>query len=603
MSAPNQLDDLKRRFQTTSVWKVSRRLMSFMRPYWKTVAAAWAVQAAALTLMFVPADIIGRVCADIKSRDFSRLWLFAIIVVANEFVRFGISFLFSRLVIRATGRAEWDLQVRLYDALQRMSLSYHDRESTGQLISRMITDMRFVGAFYRMVVFTMTEIALVFVIGTAYLFWKGPLLALVSISLLPVVAIVMVRFARMVRLRFYDVRQQHGVVTTVLSENISGVQVVRGFAREREQTGLFERESRTLIDREMSAAQIWTFNEPAVAATINLGFALTFFVAAMLVGGRPPGDAVFGASVAFFFALRFVAMRLYGLANGLGMTLRSVASADRIFEMLDKTPEIRDPKDHKTLAEGQGRVVFDHVSFGYDPSRPVLRDIDLAVEPGQMVALVGRTGSGKTSLVSLLPRFYDVTSGRVLIDGQDVRDVTLDSLRADIGLVFQDSFLFSRSVAENIAYADPKADMERVVRSAETAKAAEFIKDLPEGYDTIVGERGVTLSGGQRQRLTIARALMKDPRILILDDSTSSVDPTTERGIHEAMMHVAKYRTTFVIAHRLSTVRRADLIVVLDEGRIVERGTHDELLAKGGLYRTICELQFDKDASAGTETP
>jgi ABC-type multidrug transport system fused ATPase/permease subunit len=408
--------------------------------------------------------------------------------------------------------------------------------------------------------------------------------------MLPVATYFVLRYASTMRMKFYDVREKYGDLTTVLSENIAGVQVVRGFAREQDQIGKFSRVSRALIDKIIPAERVWTFHAPLYTAYVTLGFAVTFVMGGFLVFARPE---LLGGLVSFFFALRVITSRLSWLGQGISNAQRAIASADRIFETLDERADVEDRPNALPLAEGPGRVVFENVSFGYSKDTPVLKDVNLVVEPGQMVALVGRTGSGKSTLVSLLPRFYDVTSGRLLIDGQDVRDMTLNSLRSDIGLVFQDSFLFSRSVAENIASADPDADMEHVMRTAEAAQAHDFVKDLPAGYETIVGERGVTLSGGQRQRLTIARALMKDPRVLILDDSTSSVDPTTEREIHEAMMHLAKYRTTFVIAHRLSTVRHADVIVVLEDGRIVERGTHDELMRRNGIYRTICTLQFD----------
>ncbi len=599
MSGPHHLEDLDRRQATVSSWKMGWRLTVFLRPYWKTVLAGWVFSALGIAMMFVPADVIGRVSEDLKDLNFSHLWLWAAIVVANELLRFAISYPRARLDIRSTGRAEWDLQMRLYDALQRESLSFHDRESSGQLISRMITDMRFVGSFFRMVLTQFVEIGLVLTVGMAYLFWKSWPLALCSLAALPLATWLSLRFAVRVRPKFYEVRRQHGVVTAVLSENLAGVRVVRGFAREQDQIDRFAREGETLIEKEVSAARMWAFNEPLFGALVTLGMALAFYVGGMMVMKAPLDKGLFGTVLSFFFALRVVTMRLGWLGHVVGHAQRAVASADRIFEVMDAVPEITSAKAAGPLADGPGRVEFDHVTFGYDKAKPVLKDLSLTVEPGQMVALVGKTGSGKTTLASLLPRFYDVGSGRVLIDGQDVRDVEIESLRADIGLVFQNSFLFSRTVAENIAYGEPKADMERIVKTSEAAQAHEFIKDLPEGYDTVVGERGVTLSGGQRQRLTIARALMKDPRILILDDSTSSVDPTTEREIHEAMMHLAKYRTTFVIAHRLSTVRRADLIVVLDDGRIAETGTHDHLLARGGLYKAICEQQFGNDLTTG----
>ena len=598
MSVHDHFNDLKERQQTASAWKVGRRLTRFLKPYWKLVAATFCVQAVGLSMMFVPADITGRFVNDVKNNEFRWVWIYVLVVVVNELLRFGISFARAILHVRATGHAEWDLQMKLYDALQRMGLSYHDRESSGQLISRMIMDMRFVGSFYRMVIFTMVETGMVFVLGMGYLFYKSWQLALWSLVMLPVAGWLVVRFATKVRMRFYDVRQEYGEMTSVLNENIAGVQVVRGFAREDGQTEKFRIRAETLIDRMLKAMRIWAWNAPLYTAFITIGLAITLYIGGNMAFGLVPTDPgykeILGTIVAFFMALRIITGRLSWMGRGISHAQRAIASADRIFELLDETPEVHDERDSAKLKPGPGSVVFDDASFEYEPDKPVLHNINLEVEPGQMVALVGRTGSGKSTLVALLPRFYDVTAGRILIDGQDIRDVKLNDLRVNIGLVFQDSFLFSRTVAENIAYANPDTDMQQIIRTAEAARAHDFVQSLPEGYHTIIGERGVTLSGGQRQRLTIARALLKDPRILILDDSTSSVDPTTEREIHEAMMHLAKYRTTFVIAHRLSTVRRADLIVVLEDGRIAETGTHDELIERGGIYRTICDLQFDR---------
>ena len=594
MSVHDHFEDLKQRQQTVSAWKVGRRLTGFLRPYWKIVVLTWAVQAVGLLMMFVPADMTGRFVNDLKANEYGRVGWYALIMVVTAVLQFGITFLRSMLNVKACGRAEWDMQMKLYDALQRMSLSYHDRESSGQLISRMIMDMRFVGSFYRMVIFTLAEVLLVMLIGLAYLFWLSWELAVWSLLMVPVAAWLAVWFGGRVRTKFYDVRQQYGEVTNVLNENIAGVQVVRGFARERGQIEKFRGRAERLIDRVLEAVRVWAFYAPLDTALITIGLAVTLYIGGQMVYARPLDKNLLGVVVSAFLAMKLITMRLGWLGHGISHAQRAVASADRIFELLDETPEVRDKPDAQPLREGPGRVVFDHVSFRYAADNPVLHDVDLTVEPGQMVALVGRTGSGKSTFVSLLSRFYDVTAGRITIDDQDVRDVQLNSLRRDIGLVFQDSFLFSRTVAENIAYANPDADMEQIIRTAETARADEFVRDLPEGYHTVIGERGVTLSGGQRQRLTIARALLKDPRILILDDSTSSVDPTTEREIHEAMMHLAKYRTTFVIAHRLSTVRRADLIVVLEDGRIAETGTHDELMNRGGIYRAICDLQFDR---------
>jgi ABC-type multidrug transport system fused ATPase/permease subunit len=273
-------------------------------------------------------------------------------------------------------------------------------------------------------------------------------------------------------------------------------------------------------------------------------------------------------------------------------TARASAGADRIYEILDMEPDVAEKRSAVKLPDGPGEVVFENVSFAYNEGSPVLKNINLRVNGGQMVALVGHTGAGKTTLVNLVPRFYDASEGSISLDGVDVRDLKISSLRRNVALVFQDTFLFSASIADNIAYSRPDAAEEEIGRCAEAAQAREFIDELEEGYDTVIGERGVTLSGGQRQRLAIARALLANPRVLIMDDATASVDSATERQIQEAMLELSRGRTTFVIAHRVSTVRRADLIVVLEAGRIVEMGTHQELLARGGVYRGICEVQF-----------
>jgi ABC-type multidrug transport system fused ATPase/permease subunit len=413
------------------------------------------------------------------------------------------------------------------------------------------------------------------------------------------VVLVATRYGRRSGPALQDVQQRIAELTADVEENVSGVRVVKAFAAEDRQLERFRRSAGRVFGQSMLATRLRAFYNPFLGFLPNLGLAVI-----LLVGGQQvvQGSLSLGDFTAFYaYLLMLIApMRLLGV--NLATVQRATASGARIFELLDRAPRVVSPPDARPLPAGRGRVELRDVSFAYEGSPPALQGIDLVVEAGTTVALVGATGSGKTTLVQLLGRLYDVSGGAVLVDGADVREVDLRSLRREIAVVDDDPFLFSASVHENIAYARPEARRDEVERAAERARAAEFIAALPEGYDTRVGERGLTLSGGQRQRLAIARALLADPRILVLDDATSSVDASTEQAIKAALREVMAGRTTFVIAHRLSTIALADDIMVLERGRIAARGSHGELLERSGLYSEIA-AQGLPDESPSTGRP
>ena len=484
----------------------------------------------------------------------------------------------------------YDLRNRLYDHIQHLPFSFHDRTQTGQLISRTIEDVRAIERFTGSGIVELISLILLLVGIVTILFINEPRLAL--IGLLPMIPLVLLttHFGQRIGGYFLVVDNALGDLSSRLQENVSGVQVVRAFAREPYEIERFDHFNRALYKARVKVLSTWSRIMPTTHFLVTLGTILILWF-----GGRMvlSGQMTIGEVVAFNGYLLLLANPAQQLTWLVNMAGEASAGVQRAFEVLDTQPAIQSPPGAIILPQLSGKVEFDHVDFQYSGGAvPALQDIDLQVEPNQVVALIGTTGSGKTSLVNLIPRFYDVTRGAVRVDGYDVRQVELTSLRRQIGIVLQTSLLFSVSIAENIAYGRPDASREEIIAAAKAAQAHDFIMEMPDGYETIVGERGVTLSGGQRQRVAIARALLMDPRILILDDSTSSVDAETERIIQKALSRLMEGRTTFVIAHRLSTVRRADLILVMNEGRIVERGRHEDLLRQGGLYREIYDLQL-----------
>jgi ATP-binding cassette subfamily B protein len=496
-------------------------------------------------------------------------------------------------------RVGYNLRNRMYDHIQYLPFTYHDHAQSGQLISRCIEDVRSIERFAGGAVTELVRFVLL-TVGIIYLmFVDHPQLA--TIALLPMIPLVWItsNFGTKIGKLFFAVDNSVGDVSNRLQENVVGVQVVRAFAREPYEIDRFEAANRQVFQSWVHVIDEWSKIMPTSHWLTTVSVILILWFGGQMV---LDGTLTVGAIVAFnayILMLAEPAQQLTALVNASG---EAAAGAQRVFEVLDTKPAIQSPVDAVRLETLLGEVEFRGVGLKYHDERTAsLRGINLRVEPNRIVALIGPTGSGKTSLVNLIPRFYDVSQGSVLVDGVDVREMDLISLRKQIGIVLQTSLLFSDTIKANIAYGRPDATMDEVVAAANAAQAHEFIEGFTNGYDTLVGERGVTLSGGQRQRVAIARALLMDPRILILDDSTSSVDTQTEKLIQAALNALMEGRTTFVIAHRLSTVRRADMILVMDRGRIVEQGTHNELLTRDGLYKEIHDLQLIDHAGFAEE--
>jgi len=493
----------------------------------------------------------------------------------------------------ASLQVAYRLRNDLYDKLQRLPYAYHDRARTGELMSRLTSDVE---AMRMAVGFGFGALAsnAMFLVGIAgFLFYIDWRFTLVATAVMPILMLTALKYARVVEPLFGSVQQQVARMTALVQENVTGVRVIKAFARENEEIQRFGRENEEIYTRNLEAVQKNALYHPALDFIANVG---TLFV--LLYGGVQVivGRITIGSLIAFHSYLMMLIWPVRMMGYLLGVMQRARASAKRVFEILDTPTELAEEPGSRDLPRLNGQVRFENVSFGYSGDKSVIHEIDIDVEPGQTIALLGATGSGKTSIVNLIPRFYDPARGRVTVDGYDVRYATFRSLRGQIGIVLQESFLFSTTVRDNIRFGRPDASDEEVEAAARAAKAHDFIVKLHRGYDTVVGERGVGLSGGQRQRIAIARALLIDPRILILDDSTSSVDMQTEFEIQQALEELMRDRTTFIIAHRLSAVKKADQILVLDNGRIVERGNHQELLARGGIYHEIYKLQWENIA-------
>jgi ATP-binding cassette subfamily B multidrug efflux pump len=570
-----------------SLW----RLREFLRPYWNRVlfSALFLISMTAINLAvpFILRQVIDVGLASLEL-DFIAYAALALVGlgILNSVLAYG-----QRYLIESVSHSvSYDLRNKLYDHIQHLPFSFHDRTQSGQLISRSIEDVRAIERFTGTGLPELVRIALLMSGIVTLLFLDNAKLALIALLPMLPLALITSNFGRRISRFFLNVENALGELSVRLQENVSGVQVVRAFSREPYEVQRFDE-----INRELFSARLTVINEfSKIMPTSHflIGFA-TILILWFGGGMVMRGELTLGELVAFNSYMLLLAEPLHVMGWLVNSAGEASAGVQRTVEILDKQPEIRNAPHAVELPKLSGKVEFQDVSFRYaGDNRHALREIDLSVEPNQVVALIGATGSGKTSLVNMIPRFYDVTEGSVQVDGFDVRQADLTSLRRQIGIVLQTSLLFSASISENIAYGQPDASEEEIIAAATAAQAHEFILDLPEQYQTIVGERGVTLSGGQRQRVAIARALLMDPRILILDDSTSSVDTHTEYLIQQALERLMQGRTTFVIAQRLSTIRRADLILVMDQGCIIERGTHAGLIAHDGLYREIYEMQF-----------
>jgi ATP-binding cassette, subfamily B, multidrug efflux pump len=571
-----------------------RRLFAYLKPYSRQMAYAYG--ATILVTLFnlaVPQIIKDAIDNGIATGQASALFAAGGLILGLALIR-GVAGFGQRYYGEwLTHRVAYDFRNDFYNAVQGLPFSFHDRTQTGDLMSRATSDISETERFVGIGLMDLIATALMLVGVITAMLLESVDLALLALIPIPILVVATLRFGGTVRPMFKLIQEQMGTLSATMQESLTGISVVKAFAREPYELEKFDEANDEWFDRRYSLIRVWANNWPfftfLVATSI---FLLLWFGGPRALDGEITVGSLF-ALISYVLLLSGPVQRLGFLVN---LAATAGASAARVFEMIDEPNEIDEQPDALKLEDCRGEVVFENVGFSYQEGQPILQGLNFRVDPGQTVALIGPTGSGKSTVTNLIPRFYNATEGRVLVDGHDVNDLNLRSLRRHVGIVLQDPFLFSQTIGQNIAYGRPNASFEEIVAAARAARAHEFILNFADGYNTRVGERGVTLSGGQKQRIAIARALLTDPRILILDDSTSSVDTETEHLIQEALNVLMEGRTTFVIAQRLVTLKSADFILVLDQGQIVQRGTHDELLAVPGLYREIYDLQLkDQD--------
>ncbi|HEY7893188.1 MAG TPA: ABC transporter ATP-binding protein [Solirubrobacteraceae bacterium] len=608
------------------------RLLRFLGPYRRGLIASLLLASGAMVMTVLLPTLTGDAVETIskgalhtrrhelalRAHDRRELLLLALAVVAAVLARWALTYMRRMIAGRVSLGIEYDLRERLYRHLHSLELGFFDRQQTGQLMSRVTVDLQAVRFFLGYGLVFIMQFILTIVLAAGAMFATNAKLALIALASVPFVVVISNRYGRRARPAIQEVQQRIGELTADAEENISGVRVVKSFAQEPRQLERFKGSVARVFEQAMVATRLEAKYNPVIAFLPQLGIA-----AVLLIGGESVvhGHLTLGQFAKFYLYLNMLVSPTRSLGMTLNLAQRATASGARIFELLDRAPRMTERAGAAPLPAGRGHVQLRGVTLHYEhdheltalgaatterhgkrDARAVLSDINLDIAGGRTVALVGATGSGKTSLVSLIPRLYDVSEGQVLLDGIDVRDVTMRSLRSAIAVVSDDPFLFSTTVAENIAYARPDATRAEIELAAQRSQAHDFITRLAQGYDTRVGERGQTLSGGQRQRIAIARALLANPRVLILDDATSSVDASTEQSIKLALAEAMAGRTTVVIAHRLSTIALADEIVVLDHGRIVAQGDHRRLLEDSGLYREIVEKGLPETVFMTTET-
>lgn len=572
------------------------RCFSYLRPHWKLTAGAYLMMLLIdLINMLNPQLIRWAIDNGIRAKQTSLMALAVVALLGLVIIKGVFTYLQGVWTEVASQNVAYDLRNEIQHKITQLSFSFHDQAEAGDLLSRSIQDVERIRFLTGRATFRVTEGIFLMLITAVVMIWMNARLGLLAIVAMPLLVIQSIRFGRVFRPLSAQIQKQLAVLTTRVEQNLRGVRVVKSFAQEEAEIERFEKENKHWFDLSAYAARLQATNMPLLHLIANISSVVILWYGGSLVinGGLSLGELV---------AFTVYLAQLISPVRFLGMILPAIsmasASAERVFEILDAVPEVREEPDAIPLVAKRGHIRFEHVSFSYTKqamrniASEVLKDINFEVLPDQVVALLGPTGSGKTTIVNLIPRFYDPTEGRVTIDGIDIKKVTLNSLRSQIGMVLQETTLFAASIRENITFGKPDATQEEIETAAKAAQAHEFIMQMPKGYDTHVGERGVTLSGGQKQRLAIARAILTNPRILILDDATSSVDTETEHLIQLALDRVMQGRTTFVIAHRLSTVQRADLILVMDKGRIVGRGKHDELLKTCPLYQNIYHQQL-----------
>ena len=577
-------------------WRILLRCFRYLRPYWQKTLGVYLAMLGILGInLLVPQSIGWIVDSGIRANDARTLGLGALALLALTLLKGFLTFWQGRWAESASQSVAYDLRNAIHDRLLALSFSYHDRTETGQLLSRSLQDVERVRFLTGRAFLRIAE-GVVLLLGTAVvLVLISPLLALLALCTMPVLAYRALAFGRQFRPVSRAIQNQLAILTTRLEQNLRGIRVVKTFAQEPAEIVRFGQANDRWFELSARSARLQAINTPLLDLIANIGSVLIIWYGGLLV---IRGQLSVGELVAFTTYLAQLVSPVSRLGTLIPAVAEATAAGERVFEILDTAPEVHDAPDATPLPLVRGHVRFDQVSFAYFGRHRVLSDISFEAQPGQVIALLGATGSGKSTIINLIPRFYEPTAGRITIDGYDISRVTLSSLRAQISIVLQESTLFATSVRENIAFGCPDAGFEAIVEAARIAQAHAFIMELPNGYETEVGERGVTLSGGQRQRVAIARALLKDPRILILDDATASVDTQTEQQIQIALQQLMRGRTSFVIAQRLSTLRAADLILVLEGGRIAARGTHQELLRHSGLYADIYARQLRPQESA-----
>ncbi len=588
-TAPAELPNLLKSNQNRRyLWRTLRRLRPYLR---LTIFAYIALLATTAIVLVTPQFIRWIVDQGIRQNDMRLLTWSVLGLLGLSAVRGGLTFVSGLLAEVASQGVSYDFRRDLHAKLTELSFAYHDRTESGQLLSRSMQDVERLRMLTGRSILGLAN-GVVLLIGTAAaLVIMNPTLALLAMLAMPILAHRATIFGSRYRPLSVEIQEQLAVLTTRLEQNLRGARIVKAFAQEDAEIDRFETENQKWFGLAAATARLTALNIPLLDLISNLATVVIIWLGGYLV---IRGSLTLGELVAFITYLA----QLTSPIRRLGFLIPSIAmagaSAERVFEILDEEAQVEDTEDAKPLGKIRGHLRFDNVSFSYARPHNVLRDVSFEIEPGQVLALLGPTGSGKSSIINMIPRFYDPTEGRILLDGQDIRTATLHSLRSQIGIVLQESTLFATTIRENLAFGRPDATEEEIVEAAQAAQAHEFIETFPDGYDTKVGERGATLSGGQRQRVAIARTLLTDPRILILDDATSSVDTETEHLIQVALANLMKGRTSVIIAQRLSTVRLADQILMLEKGQIAAAGKHEDLFDKSALYRKIYEEQLVK---------
>jgi len=583
------------------------RMLRYLWRYWQATLAAYvSLILSSAAMLVTPRLLQGLIDRGIATRDMSLIVSLALAMIGVALVGALFRFFQGYLSEKASQGVAYDLRNEIFAKIQHLSFSYHDRSQTGQLLTRATNDVELVRQFTGMGFLQLLNAIVLLVGSVAFLVSMNWQLALIVLLIVPLALGIFGFFASRARPMFTQVQQKLSALNTVLQENLAGVRVVKAFVREPYEATRFGDTNVALRDTHVRVGKMLASVIPLIFAIANLGTLVVVWLGGLQVIG---GDLTIGELVAFNAYLMMLMMPVGILGMILTMISRAGASAERVIEILEAQIEVKDKPGAPSLPPLKGQVIFENVSFRYVGSgENVLGGVSFVAQPDQIIALLGATGSGKSTVINLIPRFYDVTGGRITVDGHDVRDVTLESLRSQIGIVLQETTLFSGTIRDNIAFGRPDAPQEKVIAAARAAEAHDFIAEFPDGYETWVGERGVTLSGGQKQRIAIARALLMDPHILILDDSTSSVDVTTEGRIQAALEELMKSRTSFVIAQRISTVLNADQILVLDKGRVVAQGTHEDLMESSPIYADIYYSQLHGDgdlqiAPAGTAVP